>query len=170
MSKSKNIIIAGVLIIIGIIGILLCTIPSISKEQKVINNYINAINNCDLEGIEDCLPLEEVKNMLGTNYNGIFGSYSNELNTILDYMKMSDLSAYSELPEDIKEVKKVSLVSVNKDSYAEEDTYLFYSKTITVDATIEVTYVDVNDNTISFTTIESFQLLETSNGYKIASV
>lgn len=169
MSKNKSILVAIILVVVGIIGILFCTIPSISKEQKVIKNYINAINNCDIEGIKDCLPLEEAENILGADYNDIFGSYSNNLNTKLDYMEMSDLSACSEIPEDIKEIKKISLVSINKDSYTEESADLFSSKTFTVDATIKVTYIAANDEAISFTAIETFQLLETSKGCKIVS-
>lgn len=169
MSKNKNIISAIILIVIGIMGVLLCTIPSMPKEEKVIKKYINAINDCDIEGIKKCLPLEEIEKMIATDYEELFGSYSEYLSSKLDFMKMSDLSACSEIPNDVKEVKNITLISTNRDVSAEENVELLSAKAFTINATIEVTYITSDDKTISFTTIETFQLLETSKGCKIIS-
>ena len=169
MSKNKNIIIAIILIIVGFIGVSLCTIPSISKEHKVIKKYVSAINNCNIEKIKECLPLEEIENMIDADYEDLFGSYSSELSSKLDFMEMSDLSACSGIPEDVKEIKRITLISTNKDKTANENAELLSSKTFTVNATIKVTYITSDDKIVSFTTIETFQLLETSKGCKIIS-
>lgn len=169
MSKNKNIIIAAILIVIGIIGVLLCTIPSTSKEQKVINKYINAINDCDMEGIKKCLPLEELGNLISTDYENLFSLNSTESNSKLDFMKKSGLSACSRIPDDAKEVKSISLISTLKDVSTEENVELLSAKEFTVYATIEVSYITSDDETAFFTSKETFQLTETSKGCKIIS-
>lgn len=166
MKKYKSILISILLVVFGIIGILFCAIPHTSKEQKIVNKYIKAINNCDIEELKDCYPLKST-NIFSDDYEKIFNSYSDRLKTKLDYIEMSGLSVCDKLPEEVKEIKNISLVSINNCS---DDESFFSTKTFTVDATIKVEYISEEDEIFSFTAIETFQLVETGKGYKIVSV
>lgn len=165
MSKNISIVIAIILVIVGIIGVIFCTIPTTSKEEKVVIKYINAIDNCDIDGVKDCLYLGDLAYMDVDDYG--LAEFDDNLSAKLDYMKMSDLAALYEIPEDVTEIKEVSVVSIYKDSEDKQD--VLSEKTSAVNATIKVTYIDADGESISFTAVERFQILETSKGNKIVS-
>lgn len=169
MKKCKSAVIAVILIIFGIIGILFCAIPSVSAEEKVVKNYIDAIDKCDMQGIKNCFPLDETESMLGSDYGDIFNSYGNNMKTKQDYVEMCGLAAYSELPDDIKEVKKISIISINKMSVSGADS-MFSLSTIPVNATVKITYIDDEGNKLSFTSTETFQVSKVLKDYKIISM
>ncbi len=174
MSK-RNIVIAAVLVIAGAAGMIYCFVPSVSKQQEAVNKYIDAIDNCDMEGIKESMPLEQIEDSFDIDTEEFFDSYEGELTTKLDYLKFVGLSASDKIPEDAKEVEEISLISTefvssdeSNESATDSDNDGFkLSNMSSVDAAVKVTYVSADDETVDFTSLETFLLMETSDGYKI---
>lgn len=180
MKANVKIIISLALVVVGLIGTLVCVIPSASGEYKIVNKYINAINSCNDKAIKDCLPLDEVSSALGQfsselgidldedEVKDIFGyDESNEKTSKLDYLRASGLDVSSLVPSDAKEVNKISLIScTNADS--SEDSIM--SPTTRVDALVKVVYKSADDETVSVTDSQRFTVVKTSKGYKISGV
>lgn len=163
IKKNLGLIIAAVLILVGLIGALVCAIPSVSDEQKLINKYIKAIDDCDLEAVKECMPIEELSGALSIDEGEIFGDAS-RYQTKLDYLKVSGISGYGYIPEDAKEVKSITLVATE---IKEGTELLLPDSTAVVKAIVKITYVDVNNKTVSFTSSDDFSLVNTKNGLKI---
>ena len=132
MGKNKRILIAVILIVVGIAGVLFCTIPSASREQKAVQKYINEISKYGLK-----------------RFNEQIGNYD------------------SDLPEYMREIKKITVVCTDPivDTYNDSA----YSQVSSVAATLKVTGVASNGETVSYVTTNTFQVASTAHGYEVIS-
>ena len=178
MKANVKIIISLALVVVGLIGTLVCIIPSASGEYKIVNKYINAINSCDDKALKDCLPLDEISSALdkfsselGVDLNqveDILGSDKTEKESSkLDYLKASGLDVSSLVPSDAKEVNKISLISCTNADSSEDSPFAATTK---VETLIKVVYTSADDETVSVADSQRFTVVKTSKGYKISGV
>lgn len=155
--KNKSIFIAFLLIVIGTISAMVCVIPSVSDEQKTISDFIKAVDKCNTKNIQECLLAEEFE---ADTYFG--------LTTKEEFIKASGLSIDSKMSGSIKEVKKISLLNVYKSADSEEELSLLKSSIL--NAVVKFTCITEEDEEISFTSLERFELVQTAKGYKISNI
>lgn len=165
MKANVKIIVSLALVVIGLIGTLVCVTPSASSEYKTVKKYISAVNSCNDKAIKACMPIDEYSQVLGIDLDDVTDSEAENRTSRYDYLKASGLSVSKLVPENAKEVKKISLICCNKtDSHMED---LFSSSMVEVDSVIRVTYKSEDDKTVSVTDTQRFTLAKTSKGYKI---
>lgn len=164
MKSNVKIIISIALVLVGLIGILVCVIPSASSEYKIVKKYISAVNGCNEKAIKACTAVDQYSQIFEIDTADSDFEFDGDA-TKYDYLKASSLSIKNSVPEDAKEVKKVSLISCKKTTDAAVD--LFSSSFTEVDAVVRVTYKTEDDKTVSVTNSQNFTLSKTSKGYKI---
>ena len=170
MKKYLNVIISAGIAVIGIIGVLICVIPSVSGEYAVIDKYVSAIDACDYDKIIDCWPLEEYEKSLGTSVDELLSDYTDDLPsaTKMDYLKLFAPHAANQVPDDAKSVESIKLVSCGKKEPVDVGfTLVAISGAAEVEAVLQVTYLSADDEEVSFTYTETFGVLETKKGFRV---
>lgn len=163
MKNYITVIIAAALVLIGLIGALVCVIPTASAEYKIVDKFVSAIDDCDADAITDCYPVDEMSSMLGGNMGSSIDKTAKGLKSKIDYLKAFCSSAASELPEDAKSVESVELVSCSNAKTQGSE----YLKGSSVEAIIKVEYKTADDKTASYTVDKNFTLLAVGNNYKL---
>lgn len=163
MKKYIVVIIAAAFVLIGLIGALVCVIPTASAEFKTVDKFISAVDDCDYEAIVDCFPIEELSSVFGIESDDVLESSSEKLESKLDYLKAFGGKAAKNVPEDAKSVEKIELISCSK---FQEQSVGFLEET-EVECVIRVEYITADDEKISFTVNEEYDLMMVDGKYKI---
>ncbi len=169
MKGLRNLIITVIAVLVGLAGSLVCILPSASAEYKLVNNYINAVNGANLEKMNSYLASDVLSSALGEEFEGVLDSSNKAQGNVdkLSALKSSILSIRSELPEDAKEIKSIKLIGCNIGEETKAD-FIATSST-NVDAIVQLTYINADDETVSVTSVEDIQLCKIQNQLKIAS-
>lgn len=170
MKKYLNVIVSTGIAIIGIIGVLICVIPSVSSEYAIIDKYIDAIDDCDYDKIVACWPLEEYAKSVGTSIENILPGDAEALSsaTKMDYLKLFLSRAAIRVPDDAKSVESIKLISCGKKEAVDVGFNLVAISSATeVEAVLQVTYISADDEEVSFTYAEEFGVVETKKGFRV---
>lgn len=173
MKKALPIIISLVLILVGLTGLLISVLPAPSAEYDVIADYVEALNECDAEDLEDLSAYSAVTDALG----GMLEEYgvkaekesSKSTNNKLKFLqsKASDLASI--LPEDAKSVEEITLISCVKEGEKQEISMLSVSGTPML-AQIEITYKNAKGKTETATDSFSFVVMEIDGDEKLMMI
>ena len=141
-------LVALLALVLGITGILVCVIPHYGPE-KVVYDYVAAIEKGDAEKIVDCYATSQL--------TGMDSSVLNEMSSAVS-------ANLAQLMLNVPKESKVESMDVLGCS-VEEDKETLNSYNVT--ALIEGKYVDAEGATQTTVVTRSFALLKTPNGYKI---
>ena len=174
MKKAKSIsLIALLAAIVGLIGAIICLVPGQTKADKVIAQYVSAINSGKTEKMSKyTYSLSDLASeFAGEEYAGLVGAleeYSEEENVenkdkIYGALTSSVFNANSKLPSDITKVKSVKLVGCVD---GEEITELDITG-ISVNVILKIDYVDAKGKNQTTYSSETIELIKVENKYYI---
>lgn len=151
MKACKNFLIAVALILVGAVGLIVCTVSFNSGEYKVMNKFISGVNSANKDKILSCMAMDDSQ----------LADLSGESFTSTEILQ-------SILPSDAKEVKKVELIGcqIIEDDVQTELLDDAYESAFMI---IKVTYTDTSDNTKTFVYDENVNLVKANSEYKIVS-
>lgn len=177
LTFTKGIIISLLAFVIGLVGVIVCLTPGTTAPDKVVAGYIDAINDGDVEAMNEY-------RMTASDMFGDLGGSLGELGDLGDLMgsgtaqqatpgneiytalASSGLSARNRLPEGVTQVTAVELCGCVDG----EVQSAFGMTGLDVTAVVKVTYVDAEGKEKSFYSDESFGIVKGNDGYKIAEV
>lgn len=151
MKACKNFLIAVALILVGAVGLIVCTVSFNSGEYKVMNKFISGVNSANKDKILSCMAMDDSQ----------LADLSGESFTSTEILQ-------SVLPSDAKEVKKVELIGCQ---IIEDDAQTDPLSGVMKNAymIVKVTYVDDTDTKKSFVFDENVTLTKDNGGYKLVS-
>ena len=164
MKKYIHVMLSLALMLIGIIGIIVCVVPSASAEYRLVKKYISAINKADYTGMQECCA--DTEDLLGISNSDIASDDDREASVTdrMTALKTSLLSISSYLPEDAKEVESLKVIGCSEASPFETDAFSSVSE---VTAIIQMTFIDADGETAMVSHQENFVIAKTSNGFKM---
>ena len=175
MMKNKKIavLIALLAALVGLVGVIICVLPDQTSPDRLISNYVKAINAGNTDkmrqmGIASVLS-DKLGSQLGNLQGGLSGdAFDKDQQTHTDKIhKALNTSAFnviSDLPEGFKEIKSVKVVGCVD---GEEESYMNLIG-MNVGVVLEITFVDAEDNTQSICCAENIGVIRYNNKYYIA--
>lgn len=167
MKGSRIIAFAALLAVLaGIVGIIVCLQPSQSAPDKVISNYVSAINAVKVEKMNKYTFASVASDALG----GLLGG---QVDDLLDSGNATDIygalqcSTFSTsgLPADLTKVTSVKLVGCVD---GETESYMGLTG-MSVTAVLQIDYEDANGDAQTLNTTEYVGLILYKNKYYIVS-
>ena len=167
MKKYIILIVALTLVLAGLIGSLVCIFPGHSKEYKVINKYVSAADDCDMEKIYKCMPMEELSSVLSMYGEDLMRNPNLGVTDKMTFIRNLGMDVASKIPEDAQSVKQIKLISCTpNESSSQSMLGVSMSEYL---ALVEVTYVSAEGEEVTVTGMEEFGLIQTQKGMKILS-
>ena len=169
MKGSKIIAFVALLAVLtGIVGLIVCVLPSQSAPDKTISAYVSAINAVKVEKMNKYTFSSVASEALGNFFDGQWDdSVNNGDSTTVDgiYGALQE-SVFSVrgLPDDLAKVTSVKLVGCVE---GETETYLGLTGHV-VTVILQISYEDSNGEAQTLNTTEDIGLILYKNKYYIA--
>ena len=175
MMKNKKIaiLIALAAVLIGLIGTVICILPSQTSPDKLVANYVKAINAGNTDKMRQMGIASVLSEALGSQLGNLQGGFSGDAfdadqqtpsDKIYNALNKSAFYVTDDLPEDFKEIKSVKVVGCVD---GEEESYMGLTG-LNVGVVLEITFVDAEDNTQSICCAENIGVIRHKNKYYIA--
>lgn len=165
MKKYIHVMLSLALILIGMIGIIVCIVPSASAEYRLVKKYISAVNKADYTGMQECCAND--KDLINLfNFDSVASDDTQE-DSVTDRataLKASRLGIGAYLPEDAKEVASLKVIGCSEAPLSETDSF---SSASAVTAIIQMTYIDADGETAIVSHQENFVIAKTADGLKM---
>lgn len=156
MKIKSSVIVSFFMIILGVVGMVVSFLPDGSKAEKAINSYVKAIDAADGKKMKEYTTVE------------LFGNVINddkiEVSTTMEAISESVLNIDSKIPDDAKEVKKITLIGAYLEELEAEEFEIAGAEGMIV---VKVKYVDKEDKLKTAYCGDTISLLNTNSGYKI---
>lgn len=161
IKKYLMLIIAAALVLVGLIGTLVCVIPSTTDEFDIVNKYIEAVDDCDAEAMSECFWKSELLSYKGPDFD------DDDLEEKIDYLKACGLDAYSRLPEGTETVIGIELIGCSQVDN-DNEMNMMGIEFARVNAVVKVTYEDEEGAEQSLISNESVHLYGVDGELQIA--
>lgn len=154
-------------VLAGIVGVIVCVLPSQSDPDKIISKYVSAINDVKVEKMKkysfSTVAADALGELMGGQTDDLFGGDdTTPADGIYGALQKSVFSLQG-LPEDLKQVTSVKLVGCVD---GEKETAMNLTG-LNVKAVLQIEYEDANGEAQTLNTSENIGLILYKNKYYI---
>ncbi len=167
-NKKIMALVALLAVLIGLIGVIVCVTPGQNAPERLISNYVSAINSCNTAKMQKMGAASFMSEMMGGVYSDLSAAFGNveaaPADSVYSALQSSAFGAVNGLPDGVTEVKAVKVVGC---VVGEQESYMgLIGMNVTV--VLEVSYVDAEGETQSLYSTESVGVMKYRNKYYIA--